>query len=80
MAARAIGESFRSGTTDALAAYETELQQLVGRYRQFIYYFYRTNASPLSYFWEAYSLVNGAVDAKDAFIRLVSGRLGGGVG
>lgn len=76
LAARAIHESLRSNTPEALIGYETTVQQLVGQYRQFIYYFYRTNASPGSYFWEAYSLVNGAVDAKDAFIRLVSGRLG----
>jgi FAD-dependent halogenase len=76
LAARAIGESLRSGTTARLLEYETAVQQLVGRYRQFIYFFYGTNASPDSYFWEAYSLVSGAIDPRDAFIRLVSGRVG----
>lgn len=76
LAARAIGESFRSGTNQALLEYETSCQQLVSRYRHFIYFFYHTNASPENYFWKAYSMVVGAADPKDAFIRLVSGRLG----
>ncbi len=76
LASRAILESFRSGTGLPMVEYGTRVQQLVGRYRQFIYYFYQMNASPSSYFWEAYSLVAGAVDPKDAFIRLISGRLG----
>jgi halogenation protein CepH len=76
LAARAIAESLRSGSTAKLLEYETAVHQFVGRYRQFIYFFYGTNASPDSYFWEAYSLVTGAIDPRDAFIRLVSGRLG----
>ena len=76
LAARAIVESFRSGTTQALADYETTVQQLIGRYRQFIYFFYRTNASPENYFWKAYSMLPSAANPKDAFIRLISGRLG----
>jgi len=75
LAARAIRESFAASSTRAFDDYETTVQQLVGRYRQFIYYFYRTNAAPTDYFWQAYSLVNAAIDPKDAFIRLVSGRL-----
>ncbi len=76
LAARAIGEALRSGSTKGLLEYEAAVQQIVGRYRQFIHFFYGTNASPDSYFWEAYSLVAGAIDPRDAFIRLVSGRLG----
>lgn len=76
LAARAVSEALRSGSTTKLLEYEGAVQQLVGRYRQFIYFFYGTNASPDSYFWEAYSLVSGAIDPRDAFIRLVSGRLG----
>jgi halogenation protein CepH len=76
LAARAIGESFQSGTSQALADYETTVQQLAGRYRQFIYFFYQTNASPENYFWKAYSMLPNAADPQDAFIRLVSGRLG----
>ena len=76
LAARAIGESFGSGNSQSLADYETTVQQLVGRYRQFIYFFYQTNASPENYFWEAYSMLPNAADPQDAFIRLVSGRLG----
>ena len=75
-AARAIGESLRSGSTKGLLDYETTTQQTVGRYRQFTYFFYGQNVAPDSYFWEAYSLVAGAIDPRDAFIRLVSGRLG----
>jgi halogenation protein CepH len=76
LAARAISESFRSGTSQALADYETTVQQLVGRYRQFIYFFYQTNSSPENYFWKAYSMLPNSADPQDAFIRLVSGRLG----
>lgn len=76
LAARAIAESLRAGDDRALLEYEAAVRRLVGRYRQFIYFFYRTNAAPANYFWQAYSLVDGAVDPKDAFIRLVSGRLG----
>ena len=76
LAERAITDSFRSGSTQPLTDYETTVQQLVGRYRHFIYFFYRTNASPANYFWEAYTMLGSAVDPKDAFIRLVSGRLG----
>ncbi len=76
LASRAILGSFGCGGSQPMAEYETTVHQLVGRYRQFIYYFYQMNAAPSSYFWEAYSLVAGAVDPKDAFIRLISGRLG----
>jgi len=76
LAARAIVESFHSGANQPLLEYERSVQQLVGRYRQFIYFFYHTNACPTDYFWKAYSMVAGATDPKDAFIRLVSGRLG----
>jgi len=76
LAARAIIASFRSGSSEALLGYETAVQQLVGRYRQFIYFFYRTSASPENYFWQAYSMLPNAADPQDAFIRLVSGRLG----
>lgn len=76
LAAVAIRESFQSGTTKPLLQYEAAAQELVGRYRQFIYYFYQTNASPDQYFWKAYSLMGNAADPRDAFIRLISGRLG----
>ena len=76
LASRAIRESFRAGTPQALTDYETTVQQLVGRYRQFIYFFYQTNATPENYFWKAYSMLPAATDPKDAFIRLVTGRLG----
>jgi FAD-dependent halogenase len=76
LAARAIQESLRAGTEEALVEYETAVQRMVSRYRHFVYYFYHTNASPKDYFWKAYSMVEGAVDPKDAFIRLVSGRIG----
>jgi flavin-dependent dehydrogenase len=76
LAAKAIREALEASSTQPLLEYETALDQLVGRYRQFIYYFYRTNAAPDSYFWEAYSMLPNAADQRDAFIKLVSGRLG----
>ncbi len=77
LAAHAIQDAFRLGSTQPLLQYERAAQRLLSRYRQFIYYFYKTNATPDSYFWKAYSLVGDAVDPRDAFIRLISGRLGG---
>jgi flavin-dependent dehydrogenase len=76
LAAGAIRQAFDSGTTQPLLEYETAVQEFVGRYRQFIYFFYNTNASPDNYFWKAYSMLGSAVNPRDAFIRLVSGRLG----
>ncbi len=76
LAARAIKESFESGSSEPLARYEKAAQTVVSRYRHFIYYFYKTNATPDNYFWEAYSVVGTAADPRDAFIRLISGRLG----
>jgi halogenation protein CepH len=76
LAARAIAKSFHSSTNQPLLEYENAVQHLVGRYRHFIYFFYHANASPNDYFWKAYSMVRGAADPRDAFIRLVSGRLG----
>jgi FAD-dependent halogenase len=76
LAARAIARALCEHNTAPFAEYETAVQQFVGRYRQFIYYFYSTNTAPDSYFWKAFSMIPAAVDARDAFIRLVSGRLG----
>lgn len=75
-AARALERALRENSTQPLEEYEAAAQSFVGRYRRFIYFFYRTNAAPDKYFWEAYSMIPDAVDPKDAFIRLVSGRLG----
>jgi len=76
LAAQAIQTAIKSGSDEPLLGYETAAQQLVSRYRQFIYYFYKTNAAPDNYFWEAYSMIGTAADPRDAFIQLVSGRLG----
>jgi len=76
LAARAIQQSFESGSPTPLTEYERAAQTLVSRYRHFIYFFYKTNATPDSYFWEAYSMIGSASDPRDAFIRLISGRLG----
>jgi flavin-dependent dehydrogenase len=76
LAARAISSALESGSNQPLLDYETAAQQLVGRYRHFIYFFYKTNAAPDNYFWKAYSMLGNAIDPRDAFIRLVSGRLG----
>jgi len=78
LAARAISDALASGSPEPLRQYETAAQQFVGRYRQFIYFFYQTNAAPDNYFWKAYSMIGNAVDPRNAFIRLVSGRLGVG--
>lgn len=76
LAARAIREALALGKTEPLQQYETAAQQVVSRYRHFIYFFYQTNAAPDSYFWKAYTMIGTAADPRDAFIRLVSGRLG----
>ncbi len=76
LAARAIKECFQAGSAEPLTHYETTTQTIVSRYRHFIYYFYQTNATPDNYFWEAYRMVGSAADPRDAFIRLISGRLG----
>ncbi len=76
LAARAIKESLETGNSEPLTQYETTAQTIVSRYRHFIYFFYKTNAAPDSYFWEAYSMIGNAADPRDAFIRLISGRLG----
>jgi halogenation protein CepH len=76
LAARSIVDSLKSGSTEPLLNYETTAQQIVSRYRHFIYYFYKTNAAPDNYFWKAYSMIGSAADPRDAFIRLISGRLG----
>ena len=34
------------------------------------------SAAPENYFWKAYAMLPSAADPQDAFIRLVSGRLG----
>ncbi len=75
-AARGIREAFQTGTTQPLLEYEKSAQEFVSRYRHFIYFFYKTNAAPDNYFWKAYSMIGSAADPRDAFIRLVSGRLG----
>jgi FAD-dependent halogenase len=76
LAARGIREALQSGSTEPLLPYETASQQVVSRYRHFIYFFYKTNAAPDNYFWKAYTMMGTAADPRDAFIRLVSGRLG----
>jgi clorobiocin biosynthesis protein Clo-hal len=72
-AAEAISKTDMS--TLAIQDYETEMSELLKAYREFIYFFYSRNGQPKDYFWKAYETVEGAVDERDAFIQLVSGRL-----
>ncbi|HXU40341.1 MAG TPA: NAD(P)/FAD-dependent oxidoreductase [Blastocatellia bacterium] len=76
LAAAAITFWLATGSVDPLASYEREVSELVERYREFVHYFYGSNDEPGDAFWKAYEVVEGRIDPKDAFIRIVSGRLG----
>ena len=76
-AARAVGAWLRDGEGRHLDDYQRETLEMVGYYREFVKFFYRSHdASPESLFWTAYRTIPDAVDRRDAFVRLVSGRLG----
>lgn len=74
-ASEAIASWIEDSNIGAFDLYEKEVQGMIDTYREFIYFFYAQSAVPDSYFWKAFELVDGAIDPKDAFIRLVSGRL-----
>jgi flavin-dependent dehydrogenase len=76
LASAAIMRWLDDGDLGPFAIYEREVAFLVNRYREFVHFFYGSNDEPEDVFWKAYDLVEGVVDPKDAFIRLVSGRLG----
>ena len=62
---------------DALAAYERGYRGAFERYLRFLYFFYDHNTDPDSYFWTARRLLEhspSALDARTAFVRLMSGR------
>jgi halogenation protein CepH len=60
----------------ALADYEAAYRDSYDRYLRFLYFFYDHNADADSYFWQARRLLGhepGTLDARTAFVRLVSG-------
>jgi FAD-dependent halogenase len=75
-AAKAITATFQDKKPQHLQMYEGSVNKTHATYREFIRYFYSSHVSPEDYFWEAHKHVDGAIDEKDAFIRLVSGRVG----
>ena len=76
LSAEAILHWLNSGSTQAFGDYQREVHRIVDIYREFVCYFYGSHDEPKGAFWKAYSLVNGSVDPEDAFINIVSGRLG----
>lgn len=75
LSANAILRWLDSGTLQGFNDYQREMHRIVDTYREFIYYFYGANEEPEGVFWKAYSMLSGSIDPKDAFIRMVSGRL-----
>lgn len=78
LGARAIRSVLRDGTpeADALATYEAGYRGAFERYLRFLYFFYDHNTDPDSYFWTARRLLThapAALDARTAFVRLMSG-------
>src|SRR4029453_10723281 len=78
LAARAIRGVLCDGApeADALAAYERGYRGAFERYLRFLYFFYDHNTDPDSYFWTARRLLEhspSALDARTAFVRLMSG-------
>src|SRR5262245_56491413 len=78
LASRAVRAILRDGVpaTDALARYETSYRGAFERYLRFLYFFYDHNTDPDSYFWTARRLLTpapDALDARTAFVRLMSG-------
>ena len=76
MAVEAIVSALKNNDPEQLKTYEKNFFHIVDGYREFVHFFYGANAHPEEYFWQAYRMISGAVDERDAFIQLVSGRLG----
>ncbi len=59
----------------ALAKYDQRYRAAFDRYLRFLYFFYDHHADPDSYFWTARKILNpaGPLDARTAFVRLMSG-------
>ncbi len=74
--ATAIQQWLANDDETAFASYQTDMQKIISSYREFIHFFYANHTDPDSYFWKAHQLVPNAIDPHDAFIRLVSGRMG----
>jgi halogenation protein CepH len=61
---------------EVLPEYEQSYRGAFERYLRFLYFFYDHNADPDSYFWTARQILHHVpadVDARTAFVRLVSG-------
>jgi hypothetical protein len=61
---------------EALREYEQSYRGAFERYLRFLYFFYDHNADPDSYFWTARQILHHVpadLDARTAFVRLVSG-------
>lgn len=80
LAAPAISDVLRTGGINSLVQYERDINYLYTGYRDFIHFFYSAHTEPEGYFWKASELLQHRVDKRDAFIRLVSGRLGYNLG
>jgi halogenation protein CepH len=62
---------------EALAAYDSSYRSAFDRYLRFLYFFYDHNVEKDSYFWQARSILSHVPDdmeARTAFVRLISGR------
>jgi halogenation protein CepH len=59
----------------ALAEYDRRYRAAFDRYLRFLCFFYDHHADPDSYFWTARKILNpaGPLDARTAFVRLMSG-------
>ena len=80
LAATAITRLLNEGDSEALEEYERKVTELYVRYREFVHFFYGAHQDPEGYFWKARQLMSDNLDMRDAFIRLVSGRLGCPIG
>jgi FAD-dependent halogenase len=61
---------------NSLERYEARVKEVLRTYRDFIDFFYGAEVTQDDIFWKAYELVPTAVDEHDAFMKIVSGRLG----
>jgi FAD-dependent halogenase len=80
LAAEGIDSWIGSGNGTSLEYYETNMRGVLGKYREFIHYFYGLNRNKNDYFWKAHELIPDSIDGHDAFIQLVSGRAGFPIG
>ena len=59
----------------AFPVYDASYRNAFERYRRFLVYFYNHHSAADSYFWQARKLVDpdGALEPREAFVRLISG-------